>query len=105
MNAARPNPDMVFCRACGKEIHNSATTCPNCGAPQSNTDRKILPALILCFFFGWVGAHRFYVGKIWTGILQLITLGGFGVWALIDFILIVLGAFTDKQGNKITAWT
>jgi len=60
---------------------------------------------VLCFFFGIFGFHRFYVGKIWTGILQILTLGGLGIWALIDFIMIIVGAFTDKQGNKITLWT
>lgn len=69
------------------------------------SDKRILPALLLCFFLGWLGVHRFYVGKIGTGILMLITFGGFGIWQLIDFILIVCGAFTDKQGNKITQWT
>ncbi len=69
------------------------------------SDKKILPAFLLCFFFGVFGVHRFYVGKVGTGILQLVTLGGLGIWALIDFIMIIVGAFTDKQGNKITQWT
>lgn len=67
-------------------------------------DKRILPAAILSFFFGIFGAHRFYVGKVGTGLLQLVTVGGFGVWAMIDFVLIVCGAFTDKQGHKITQW-
>ena len=65
-------------------------------APKS----KIVAAL-LCFFFGVLGVHRFYVGKIGTGIIQLVTFGGAGIWALIDFIMILVGAFTDKQGNKL----
>ena len=69
------------------------------------TDKRILPAFLLCFFFGVFGAHRFYVGKIGTGLLQLFTLGGLGIWALIDFSLIIVGAFTDKKGTKITQWT
>lgn len=69
------------------------------------SEKRILPAFLLCFFLGCFGAHRFYVGKIGTGILQLVTLGGLGIWALIDFIMIIIGAFTDKQGNKITQWT
>jgi TM2 domain-containing membrane protein YozV len=69
------------------------------------TDKKILPAFLLCFFLGVFGAHRFYVGKIGTGILQLVTLGGLGIWALVDFIMIIIGSFTDKEGNKITQWT
>ena len=69
------------------------------------SEKRILPAFLLCFFLGVFGAHRFYVGKIGTGILQLVTLGGLSIWALIDFIMIIVGAFTDKQGNKITQWT
>lgn len=69
------------------------------------SEKRILPAFLLCFFFGMFGAHRFYVGKIGTGILQLVTLGGLGIWVLIDFIMIIVGAFTDKEGNKITQWT
>jgi len=69
------------------------------------TEKRILPAFLLCFFFGIFGVHRFYVGKVGTGIVQLVTLGGLGIWALIDFIMIIVGAFTDKGGNKITQWT
>jgi len=69
------------------------------------SDKRILPAFLLCFFLGIFGAHRFYVGKIGTGILQLVTLGGLGIWALVDFIMIIVGAFTDKSGAKITEWT
>ena len=68
------------------------------------SDKRILPAAILCFFLGVFGIHRFYVGKIGTGILQIVTVGGFGLWTLIDFIMIVVGAFTDGKGNKITQW-
>jgi hypothetical protein len=45
------------------------------------------------------------VGKVGTGLIQLFTLGGFGIWAFIDLIMIVVGAFTDKDGNKISLWT
>ncbi|WP_157253281.1 TM2 domain-containing protein [Nonomuraea typhae] len=60
-----------------------------------------LVAVLLCFFLGVLGVHRFYVGKVGTGVLQLITLGGLGVWALIDFIMILVGAFKDKQGQPL----
>jgi hypothetical protein len=96
---------MVFCRGCGKEIHDSALACPYCGAPVSASSKRILPAALLCFFFGLFGFHRFYTGKIWTGILQLLTGGGFVIWAVVDFVFIITGGFTDKQGNKITLWT
>lgn len=69
------------------------------------SEKRILPAFLLCFFFGAFGFHRFYVGKIGTGVLQVLTLGGLGIWALVDFVMIIIGAFTDKQGNKITQWT
>jgi len=42
------------------------------------------------------------VGKIGTGVLMLVTFGGFGIWALIDLIMILMGKFTDKAGNPIT---
>ena len=69
------------------------------------TSKKILPAFLLCFFFGCFGAHRFYVGKIGTGVLQLLTLGGLGIWVIIDFIMIIIGKFSDKEGNLLTEWT
>jgi TM2 domain-containing membrane protein YozV len=100
---------MVHCRGCGKEIHETAITCPNCGAPQANpagaSDKRMLPAFLLCFLIGWTGAHRYYVGKIGTGVLMFFTLGGCGIWVLIDLIMIIVGAFTDKQGRKLTVWT
>lgn len=100
---------MIYCRGCGKEIHESAQACPHCGAPQnvaakasvSNTSKATLA--IVCFFLGGLGVHRFMVGKIGTGILMLCTLGAFGIWTLIDFVMILIGKFTDKNGNLITA--
>jgi len=58
-------------------------------------------AALLAFFLGCFGVHRFYVGKTGTGILSLVTLGGLGIWALIDFVMILLGKFTDKDGNAL----
>ena len=63
-----------------------------------------LVALLLCFFLGSLGIHRFYVGKIGTGILMLITLGFLGIWTFIDFIIIIVGAFKDKQGLRVFRW-
>ena len=65
-------------------------------------DNKWLVTLLLCFFVGFLGVHRFYVGKTGTGILHPLTLGAFGIWTLIDLIIIVLGKFTDKDGNLVT---
>lgn len=66
--------------------------------------RRILPALLLCFFFGLLGFHRFYVGKIGTGIIWLLTGGIFGIGALVDFILIIIGSFRDKEGRRLSEW-
>lgn len=98
---------MVHCRACGTQMHSSAKACPKCGAPQKGSaisEKKILPAFLLCSMLGFLGAHRFYAGKVGTGIAQLFTLGGFGIWALIDLIILICGSFTDGDGNKITEW-
>jgi TM2 domain-containing membrane protein YozV len=63
-----------------------------------------LAALLLCIFFGVFGVHRFYVGKVGTGVLQLITIGGLGIWAMVDLILIVVGSFTDGDGRRVFQW-
>ena len=75
------------------------------GSPVPATDKRILPAAILCFLFGVFGAHRFYIGKIGSAVAMLLTIGGLGVWALVDFILIVTGSFKDTNGVRITEWT
>ena len=68
------------------------------------SEKKRLIAFLLCFFFGVLGVHRFYVGKNGTGIIQLLTLGGFGIWAFIDMILILVGSFKDSEGNVVEQW-
>jgi TM2 domain-containing membrane protein YozV len=104
-----PNANEEYCRGCGRVISMAAVACPSCGAPTERrppnvSDKSRLAALLLCFFVGIFGVHRFYVGKIWTGLLHLFTLGVFGIWTFIDFILIAVGVFTDKQGRKVVVW-
>jgi len=72
---------------------------------RNESDKAILPAFLLAFFFGVFGAHRFYAGKPGTALLQLCTCGGFGIWSTIDWILLVCKAFTDGQGRRMTNWT
>lgn len=68
---------------------------------SSTQQKSWIVALLLCFFVGVLGVHRFYVGKIGTGILELITFGGLGLWVLIDLIMILVGKFNDKQGQPL----
>lgn len=65
------------------------------------SEKEWIVTLLLCLFLGGLGAHRFYVGKVGTGILQLITLGGCGIWTLIDLIMILTEKFKDKDGYVI----
>jgi TM2 domain-containing membrane protein YozV len=67
--------------------------------------RSRLVALLFCILLGWIGVHRFYVGKIGTGILMVVTIGGLGIWTLIDLILIAVGSFRDKEGRRVFRWT
>jgi hypothetical protein len=77
------------------------TTMTTSGTSQTVGQRSWVVALILCFFLGVIGVHRFYVGKVGTGILQIVTFGGLGLWVLIDFIMILAGKFSDKQGQSL----
>lgn len=74
----------------------------SCSAHTSPKTRLI--ALLLCWFLGNLGAHRFYVKKVGTAILMIFTLGGLGIWSLIDLILILVGSFRDKKGRVVFYW-
>lgn len=66
--------------------------------------RSRLAAAILCGTLGVFGVHRFYVGRVATGLLMLGTLGGLGVWYVIDLVLVLVGDFRDGQGRRVTRW-
>ncbi|MDD6210758.1 MAG: TM2 domain-containing protein [Bacteroidales bacterium] len=121
----------MYCRNCGHEIAEKAVVCVSCGQPPykeknfcPNCKAKTTPeqviclkcgvsllapeetydwltTLLLCIFVGGLGAHRFYVKKTGTAIIQLLTLGGCGIWTLIDLIMIITGSFKDGNGNPL----
>ncbi len=120
---------MSFCTNCGKQMNDGDMFCPACGsgvsstrgttpqytsAPQYNgapqytyaplagvSDKDWLTALLLSILVGGLGVHRFYVGKIGTGVLWLLTAGVFGIGVIIDIIMIVTGSFTDEHGRVL----
>ncbi|MEO5356525.1 MAG: TM2 domain-containing protein [Nitrospirae bacterium YQR-1] len=71
---------------------------------EQGSEKSRLVTLLLCFFLGWAGGHRFYVNKVGTGIIMLVTMGGFGIWYFVDLVMISLGAFKDKENQSITKW-
>lgn len=79
-----------------KKISSKAT------APAASGGKSQVIALILCALVGGLGIHRFYLGYTWQGIVQLLTLGGCGIWALIDLIRIITGSLTPKDDEYET---
>jgi ribosomal protein L40E len=114
-------PDKKFCENCGAVIDKEAVVCPKCGVAlgdlkeqllnkqlkkkENSSEKSRLVAILLCWFLGVFGVHRFYVGKIGTGILWLLTLGCLWVGVLVDLILIATGFFKDKDGKALLDWT
>ena len=56
-------------------------------------------AILITFFLGGFGIHRFIAGKVGTGVLWLFTAGLLGIGWFVDFIMVCCGAFKDKDGN------
>ena len=69
--------------------------------PGIYSTKSWLAAVLLSFFFGGIGVDRFYTGHIGLGLGKLFTLGGFGVWALVDFILFITRQVTDSEGKTL----
>ena len=102
----------MYCRNCGRQIDDNSAFCVYCGAPtatQPGANLVIdgvqrydwLTTLLLCFFLGGLGIHSFYTKKTGIGVAQLLTLGGCGVWALIDLIMIITEGYRDGNGNPL----
>lgn len=91
---------MVFCRGCGKQIHQTAISCPHCGAQQTGaanaSPKSQSVATLLAAFLGGIGIHRFYLGKTISGIFYLIFCWT-GIPGLIAFIETLVMAFTSQQ--------
>lgn len=71
----------------------------------ATSDKSYVVAWLLSLLLGTFGIDRFYLGRIGTGILKLITLGGLGVWTLVDWICITLGVVRDKQGRTLNGYS
>ena len=67
----------------------------------NKSDKDWMTTLLLAVFAGGLGVHRFYTGHTGIGVAQLLTLGGCGIWSLIDIIQIITGKFADADGNIV----
>ena len=69
------------------------------------SDKRILPTFLLFLVLSWpLGAHRFFLKRYASAILFILTIGGFGIWWIVDFILIVTGSMTDNHGKIVKIW-
>ena len=108
------SPKLKYCVECGKKIRENAEICPKCGVrqpllsnenektnPENSTKKSQMIALILSILVGGLGVDRFYLGLIGTGIIKLLTGGGFGIWWIIDVILIATNKLNDSKGETL----
>ena len=83
-----------------QSTHETSTHDGQAGTPQ----KSFLITWILAWLLGMFGADRFYLGKVGTAILKLVTLGGLGLWSFIDLILVLAGAQRDKEGRRLEGY-
>lgn len=99
-----PLGESKHCQDCGADTTLNQKMCTSCGCELKtiNTEGSDwLTTLLLAIFLGSLGVHRFYTGHIGIGIVQLLTLGGCGIWALVDLIMIATQKYKDKDGNLL----
>ena len=68
---------------------------------KKTSRHSFIVTLLLCIFLGWLGVHRFYAGRMITGLFMFCTLGFFGIGTLFDFFIIIAGLFRDGDGLRI----
>jgi TM2 domain-containing membrane protein YozV len=118
-----------YCQSCGLYFQDEEEKCPECGgplepalpeeedfareageapgspeplqAPPPASPKKRNTLILLCYFLGMFGAHRFYLGKVFTGALMALTFGGLTIWQAIDFARAVFGRCSDSQGRPL----
>ena len=71
------------------------------GRDKETSDKSWETAVVLSVLLGWLGADRLYLGSAWLGILKFCTLGGFGVWWVVDIVLLLQGAMRDGEGRAM----